>query len=122
MSSPDENVKVNYDWDGLGRNTENCNCCILQIGFDCELCIVYDKREVIVVAVEVVISTFEHLYDLKTELDVAFDTTLKTGEQHCHFIRYELNFVFLVRIEKVNCREACESHCMLTTGRTTIKV
>jgi hypothetical protein len=32
------------------------------------------------VSVEVVISTFEHLYDLKTELDVAFDTNLYNGK------------------------------------------
>ena len=31
------------------------------------------------ISVEVVISTFEHLYDLKAELDVAFDTNLNNG-------------------------------------------
>lgn len=41
--------------------------------------LVYDKREVVVVSVEVVLRTFEHLYDLKTEIDVAFDTALYTG-------------------------------------------
>mmetsp|Transcript_9759 Transcript_9759/g.16200 ORF Transcript_9759/g.16200 Transcript_9759/m.16200 type:complete len:912 (-) Transcript_9759:149-2884(-) len=39
----------------------------------------YDKREVVVIAVEVVVATFDHLYDLKTELDVAFETSLYTG-------------------------------------------
>lgn len=34
-----------------------------------------------VIAVEVVVASFDHIYDLKTELDVAFETAVYTGER-----------------------------------------
>jgi hypothetical protein len=40
----------------------------------------YDKREVVVISVEVVVESFDHIYDLKTELDVAFETSLYNGK------------------------------------------
>jgi hypothetical protein len=59
--------------DFLSFTTVAFNCIMLHY-------VGYDKREVVVISVEVVVESFDHIYDLKTELDVAFETSLYNGK------------------------------------------
>lgn len=108
----------------------------------------FNKREVVVISVEVVINSFDHLYALKTELDVAFDTNLYNGVLKSVIPRdvmtSRLASVYLCSIlfdfvsnifsnvawivlcvgnaEQVTCRGCCEKHCTPTTYFTIAKV